>query len=145
MGLRKPEEVWDTQFKKLFEKREPDEAEQIINIISLIVYSDKNDDMGRLYTRVGLKTFSEIIDVFNGRVVKFMDKADFKDALVLALCYYYRETKGYSWEKVKAILPFDVNTVSMGIRISNLNSKIRKQIDEIFNKMDSEGGETDEG
>lgn len=135
MGLKNPEEVWDSQFKNLFEKKEPTETEQILNVVSLIVHSDKNDDMGRLYSRVGLKTFSEVLDVFGGRYVKFMTKEEFKDSLMLALCYYYRETRGFSWEKIKAILPFQINTVSMGIRISNMNSRIKKEIDRIFSEI----------
>jgi hypothetical protein len=144
MGFDKPEQLWQKQLNELFTKKEPSETEKILNVVGLIVHSSKNEDMSRLYSQVGLKAFTEVIEVFGGRTVKFIEKEQLRENLVLALCYYYREVKGYSWDKIKNTLPFEINPVSMGIRISSLNSKIRKEIDEILEIVEVPDGEQED-
>lgn len=140
MGFDKPEQLWQKQLNELFTKRKPSDTEKILNVVELIVHMSKNDDMSQLYSRVGIRAFTEVIEIFGGRTVKFIDKEELRETLVLALCYYYREIKGYDWDKVKSVLPFEINSVSMGIRISSLNNKIRKEIDEILSTIGDDDG-----
>lgn len=135
MGIARPEELWQRQLSDLFDEREPNDIEKILNVVSLIIHSGKNEDMSRLYARIGLKAFSETIEVFGGRSVSFIEKEELRENLFLAICYYYREIKGYDWSKIKEILPFEINPVSMGIRISGLNNRIRREIDEILDTI----------
>lgn len=138
MGLQKPEELWEKQLGELFGKRKKSETEHLIDIVSLLIHLNRNDDMGHLYSRIGLKAFTEVIEVFGGRQITFIEKEELRENLILALCYYYREYKNMSWDEVKEKLPIEINTVSMGIRIGNLNKKVKREIEKVFAEMREE-------
>lgn len=139
MSLGSPQDVWEKQLATLFQKEEPTQIEQIINIVSMILYANEaNKDMGALYSKVGLESFTKTIELFSGRTVKFMEISKLRDNLIMALCYYYREVKKMSWDEVKEIVPYELNTVSIGIKIKHLNKNIRKKLDEYFEHIEED-------
>lgn len=133
MSLNNPKEVWEKQLTEIFTKKQPTEMEQIINIASMILYvNETNKDMGALYSKVGLEAFTQTIELFSGRTVRFMKKENLREYLLLAVCYYYREFKKLDWNEIQKILPYDINTVSIGIKIKNLSKNIKKELDNYF-------------
>ena len=102
------------------------DSELIQELIKLHLFKNSEKDesllwMVELYNLVGLELFTQIIDLMNGRSVKFPKKNDFKDTINQALCYYYRTIENKSWAEIKEILGQDLKTVKMGIKNSQFD------------------------
>lgn len=117
----------------------------LLKIVSLIITQNAsgNDDLCRLYRVLKLEDFIKVVSIFDGRTVKFFSKDEIDEALVLALCYYYKEIEGKSWDQIRELIPFEISSISFGVKIKNLNSFLRAQIDGLFKKLDE--GEASNG
>jgi len=127
--------LWEKKLNRLFEKRTPEDVELLINLVSLSIYSRSNKDLGSLYTVLGTDDFSKVISLFSGRTISFPDREEFREALLVAVCYYYKELKGYEWTKIKEELPFakdEINSIKIGKGIKKLNKEIKQQLFDLF-------------
>jgi len=127
--------LWEKKLNRLFEKRKPEDVELLINLVSLSVYSRNNKDLGSLYTILGTDNFSKVISLFSGRTITFPDREEFREALIIAVCYYYKEILNYEWSKIKEELPFakdEINSIKIGKGIKKLNKEIKKQFFDLF-------------
>lgn len=131
--FKNPTEVFEAQFNKLFEKHKDTGADLLLKVVNMVLYQNNNNiDMQELYHEVGLDTFNKIISLFDGRDIKFYRKEEIKDTLILALCFYYKEILNMEWDAVKKEVPFEINTISMGLRLKMLNYKIKQEITRLF-------------
>lgn len=78
-----------------------------------------------LYNLLGLEKFMEVMDILAGKTIKFPTREDFKETLQIALCYYYKKYRNYSWDDIKAKLGGDLQTVKFGIKTSQLDLFIK--------------------
>lgn len=127
--------VWEKRLNKVFQKRDPEEIELLINLVSLTIFSRNREDLGEMYHLLGLDGFSKIISLFSGRTVAFPDREEFRSQVLIALCYYYKELKGMDWKDIKKELPFaeeEINTIKLGKGIAKLKKEIKQQIQDIF-------------
>lgn len=130
-----PTEVFEEQLNDIFVRSREDNNNAIIRILNILVYSNtKNQDLIDLYNLLGVDGFVSVVSLFEGRTVKFPNKEEIKEQLLLALIYYYREIENLSWSDIKNKIPFEFSTISYSMKIKNLNSSISKQIDEILRK-----------
>ena len=61
------------------------------------------------------------------KTIKFPHKSDFKETIQIALCYYYRQFKDYSWEEIKELIKDDdLSSVKLGVRVQQLQRFINK-------------------
>jgi hypothetical protein len=67
----------------------------------------------------------EVMDILSGKTIKFPTREDFKETLQIALCYYYKKYRNYSWDEIKAKLGGDLQTVKFGIKTSQLDLFIK--------------------
>ena len=132
--------VFEEQVNRIFTKHKSDEVELILKALSLILYSTQNNtDIVELYRTIGLDAFIKIINLFDGRTVKFPPKKVIKNYLILALSYYYKEVEGKDWETIKQEFPFDITSISYGIQIKNLNNFIKQKMYEILKNLHKNG------
>ena len=90
-----------------------------------------------IYELLGSEKFAELIEIINGRTIKFPDRESFKESVQIALCYYFKYIKHKKWDEIKEILQDDdVSSVKYGI---NCN-KLSQFINEMSAKMISEKG-----
>lgn len=133
MSFERPEDIWEKKYRNLFKMHDPSDMEVLLNIVSMMVHSrEGNTDMSRLYNAVGLENFSKVIDLFDGRTVKFTTKDNFRELLILALCWYYRDMQGMDWNQIQEIMPFEINPVSYGIRLSRFSRDVHESVQEAF-------------
>jgi hypothetical protein len=131
--LNEPDYLWQDQINSIFQLKSKDEADVFFNIINLILgVSLKNTDLVKLYKLLGLDNFSKVINAFNGKNLKLISSEELKDAIILALLFYYKEVKRLTWDEIKQEVPFEVNAIKYGIRIKNLNSTIKQEIFKFF-------------
>ena len=63
----------------------------------------------------------------------FPTKEEFKEAIILVLCYYYHVMEGRDWKEIKRILGMpDVNFVKYGIKLNKLKDFIADLIKRRF-------------
>ncbi len=133
--FNKPTEVWEEQMNELFLSREKDEANKVIEALSIILsmnYTKKNHDIIDLYNFMGFDTFVSILSLFERRTVSFPSKEEIKDSIIFALIFYYREIKGYSWTEIKEIVPFEFSSISYSFKLKSLNKFMIENLKEVL-------------
>lgn len=100
----------------------------IKNIIKLIMLKDSNKSHNAMvlidvYNYFGLDAFVDLIDIMNGKEVKFPDIEEFKETIKIAISYYYKYIKHQSWENIKELFNDDSSNsyIKYGINCSKLN------------------------
>lgn len=89
---------------------------------SLLIYTE-------IYNLLGPDKFTSLVRLLDGRTLRLPKKDKLKDSVLLSLCYYYKNIEKKSWEQIKDILGIqDLNTIKMGIHISQLDSFLDKMI-----------------
>lgn len=132
--FKNPTEVLEEQINEIFLNRHEDKTDTIISALSIILNmtNSKNQDIIDLYNLVGMDTFVSLVSLFERRTITFPPKNEIKDAIILAMVFYYKETKKLSWEEVKEILPFEFSSISYSSKIKNLKSYIIENLRDIF-------------
>ena len=131
--------IIDDKINKMFEKEERNNNDVLFKIFNLVLYKNaRNTDMIDLYKNFSISDFVKIISIFDGKIVKFYSLNEIRETLLLTLTYYYREIMEYTWEEIKQMVPFEINTIKYGIQIKNLNSYLKQKINEIFNNKKKE-------
>lgn len=123
--------VWEKQLEDLFEKKSKEDIDFIWEIINIRLV-DYNKDMLELIRLMGLENFSKIINLFDGKRVQFLKVNELKEELMLALFFLYKEKKGYDWKEIKKRVPFPVNSIKYGIKITQTSKLIKEKIQGIF-------------
>ena len=133
-----PNDYHEERLRRLLSRKKKSEIDVILEAVSLILYSTQsNKDIIELFNLLDMDAFVKVVTLFDGRTIKFPTRKYLKNALTLALLYYYKEIKGMDWEEIKKEMPFEVSTISYGIQIKNLNNFIRQKLFEILRHLDN--------
>ena len=101
--------------------------------LSLLEKASKDKDlllMTEVYNLLGLDKFTDLIALLDGKDLRLPNKEDFKEANLIILCYYYHVLEKKSWDEIKTILGLpDLNTVRLGIKISQYEKFLKTYID----------------
>jgi hypothetical protein len=133
---------------KLFQKK-IDDVFNDKNIKNQYIYDLLNLVSGRKYhykipqivNEIGVNNFLKMLKIIKNDVVELPKFTDFKDDLILAICYYYREIKKMEWTEIKERLPFIIDkdqTITIGIRIKQLKKYINEKFCEILSNGDAD-------
>jgi|WetSurMetagenome_2_1015567.scaffolds.fasta_scaffold06330_13 hypothetical protein len=126
--------LWESQLQEIFSMTEKTNMESFISILSMIMYEKFDEKIANLYAIVNnLDLFTSIVNTFSGVTLVFPDREKFKESIVLALSYYYKEVKGMDWEYIKKELPFDdILLLKAGKNLNKLNKLIKKRIKQLL-------------
>lgn len=130
--------------KEYFKKHEYNKNIDIIfKIVDLLLYEGmRSTDAFYLYKMLGLKDFSRIINILDGKELKLPSKKDFEDNLLCALFYYEREINHLSWTDIKKKYPeIQIKSIKHAYKIKSLNSFIHNKIMEQLNKIEDKENE----
>lgn len=124
---------WEKQINEIFKNKKESEIDVFLQAVNLVIFSSiKNNEILELYKLVGLETFTKIINFFNGRNIKTIKVEEFREALMFAIYFYMINVEGKDWKEIKEDMPFEVESIKYGIRITKLNKVIQEQLAEIF-------------
>jgi hypothetical protein len=138
-------DIWTEKIQTMFKKKPKQEEELFLDIVSMIAYQRYDDKLSAVYKELGVEIFNKVVAILSGETIIFPDRQDWRDSMLTALCFYYKELKNISWAEIKEILPFKrINTIKIGKRINSLNEEIITKIFESFQKIDELGGGIDE-
>ena len=88
-----------------------------------------------MYNLLGLEKFTALVSLVDGKTITFPTKEEFKEAIILVLCYYYHIMEGRNWKEVKSILGMpDVNFIKYGIKLNKMKDFITDLIKRRFRR-----------
>ena len=76
--------------------------------------------------------------MLDGRTVRFPTSTELKDAIILALCFYYREIENKDWAEIHDLVPYNFNSISISYKIKSLNAAMRQELKNFFTEKISE-------
>lgn len=127
--------VFEQQLKSIFRPVNGEDQSSLFSIISLIFYHDsKVSELHDVYKLLGLDNFIKLISLVDGRTIKFPTSTELKDAIILALCFYYREIENKSWTEIHDLIPYNFNSISIAYKIKSLNSTLKTELKNFFGK-----------
>lgn len=110
------------------------ENDRIMNLFSIILNQNThgNRDMINLFNVLGqdVELFSKVVTLFDGRRVRFPEKSEIEESMVLALIYHYRYEEKMEWDAIRKIIPFDFSPMEYAMKIKGLNKFISKQLED---------------
>jgi hypothetical protein len=125
--------VFEKQLREAFKPAFDNYQSDLFRAIALVFYhNEKLSDIYDAYKLLGVENFVRIIHLFDGRTVRFPTSTELKDAIILSLCFYYREIEGLTWEEVHDRIPFNFSSLTISYKIKSLNAALRSEIAEIF-------------
>lgn len=131
--------VWEERLKRIFATKPKSDEELFLDIVSMFIYHQEDDNISTLYKEVGLEKFIRLLGLLGGTSIEIPSQDHLRDSMLTALCFYYKDIKNKSWEEIKAILPFNgLNTVSYGIAIAKLEKDIAEKVRNNFKDIDED-------
>lgn len=128
--------VFERQMREAF--KPIDEQNALFSAVALVFYHDvKISEIFDVYKLLGMENFVKLIHLLDGRTIRLPTSEELQDAILLAICFYYREIEGLEWDEIHDKIPFRFNSISMSYKLKSLNSAIRAELRKIFN-VDSE-------
>lgn len=127
--------VFEHQLKDIFKPVEDKEQTTLFSILSLVFYHNaKITDLHDIYKLLGLDNFIKLVSLLDGRAVRFPTLSELKDAIILALCFYYREIEYKDWQEIHELVPYSFNSISVAYKIKSLNAAMRQELKNFFSK-----------
>jgi hypothetical protein len=139
--INNPSELWEEKLNNVFKKKDKTEIEMFLDIVSLILYNNNNQIISGLYSILSLDDFIKVINLLSGETVKFPCKEEVKEAIELALIFYYKNIKGMtSYKDIKAlniIEEKDFSSISIGKKLNKLTSELQEKILNMYLDMEN--------
>jgi hypothetical protein len=125
--------VFEKQLRDAFKPVFANKQSDLFKAIALVFYhNEKLSDIYDVYKLLGVENFVRIIHLFDGRTVRFPTSTELKDAIILSLCFYYKEIEGLTWEEIHDRIPFKFSSLTVSYKIKSLNAAIRAELIELF-------------
>jgi len=141
--IQDPLETWQIKLNNIFKYKEKSEVAVFLDIVGMIIHnSDKNTDMSSMYETLDFESFIKMIHLFDGRTVTFPTKEELKESIELALFFYYKNVAGVtSYKDLKKFNLKDgkeLNSISMGRKLSKLSREIQEKLKDEFLKFEGQ-------
>lgn len=124
-------------------KAEQANASETFNQLSLFIFNleDSSSDLYKLARLLPEEQLYKIIEYFDGTVLKIPTKDKYKEALLLALVFYFYEVKHLSWGNIKSILHMetdfkDYSSISLGKKIIKIRNALNKELKSLLMNLD---------
>jgi hypothetical protein len=129
--------VFEKQLREAFKPAVDDRQSDLFRAIALVFYhNEKLSDIYDAYKLLGVENFVRMIHLFDGRTVRFPTSTELKDAIILSLCFYYKEVEGLSWEEVHDRIPFKFSSLTVSYKIKSLNAALKAELKDFFTHKD---------
>lgn len=136
--FEKPRTVFQQNVNNLM--KENPSKELVKDLIRLNMFKNAEKDekllvLAELYNLLGVEKFMDVMELLGGKTIKFPSKNSFKETIQIALCYYYRQYKNYSWDQIKELIhDDDLSSVRLGVRVQQLQRFIETNMEKIARK-----------
>ena len=126
--FEKPMTVFQQNINNIM--KEDTSKDLIEDLIKLQMFKNTEKDdkqlvLVELYNLLGTEKFMDVMDLLAGKTIKFPAKEDFKETVQIALCYYYRNFKDYSWDQIRTLVADeDLQSIKFGVKVQQLQKFI---------------------
>jgi hypothetical protein len=128
--------VFEKQLREAFKPAIDNQQSDLFRAIALVFYhNEKLSDIYDAYKLLGVENFVRLIHLFDGRTVRFPTSTELKEAIILSLCFYYREYEKLSWEEIHDRIPFKFSSLTISYKLKSLNAAIRAELSEVFKEQ----------
>lgn len=118
--------IFEKQLREAFKPMVDSHQSDLFRAIAIVFYhNEKLFDIYDAYKLLGIENFVRLIHLFDGRTVRFPSSMELKEAIILSLCFYYREIEGLTWEEVHDRISFNFSSLQMSYKIKSINSALR--------------------
>lgn len=130
--------LWEEDLERAFDKTNKTDSQLFMDILTIVVFNRFNGNIGKLYKIINnMEMFTTIIETFSDLSLRFPDSKEFKDSIILAIVYYYREVQKLPWEQVQKELPYEKDLpLRFGKKVVNVNNDIKRYLDKLLVKED---------
>ena len=88
--------------------------------------NSKNLALVEIFNLLGVEKFTELIDLLDGKTIKFPTKDTLKEYVIIALCFYHKKYFGRTWPEIKEIIGDDkLKSIKYGLKVQNLETFIK--------------------
>ena len=107
----------------------------ITDLINIQMHKNAEKDakmliLVELFNLVGLDEFIKILDLVDGRPVKFPSREEFKETVQTAICYYYKNFQNYDWSKIEELVNDpEMKSTRMGIKVNQLQKFMQERVE----------------
>ena len=120
---------------KYFKEEEKDVA-KIFDQLSFYIYSLKSpkSDLYMLAKILDEETLSKVIDYFGGDILKIPSKEDYQESLLISICFYLKEIKGWNWIEIKKFMDIPekykdkISMISVGGKINKVKRQLNRDL-----------------
>jgi hypothetical protein len=133
------------QIDKFFNKEKKD-TQALLYQISLLVFKflAPDTDLYDLFKneKIDSNTLDALINHYDGELIKFPTKKQWKECLLTTLCFYLKYVKNMSWSQIKKEIPMaekDITsslTISLGKKNKLFSKKIKAEFQDIINNLE---------
>lgn len=132
-----PNSMLEEDVNDLFKTKSRNEVDILFETINLILYKNqKNTDMVQILKVFGIETFVKLIQLFDGKTVRFMKDKEMTDALTLAIVYYFKRIKGINdWEKIQEFFGNkELDRLSLSHKVHGLDQFTKQKLLQLMGK-----------
>ena len=138
-----PRNLFQQKIKNIFDKETTETKSLITDILKLFCLFKMNrpqqtknwEPLNEVFNRFGTKTFIELLDIFDGKTIRFPTRKEIKDLIIASLCYYYKEIENKTWEEIKETIGIQENsTIQYGIKVRQLKTFLEQGMTQLLFK-----------
>lgn len=146
---KSPKNLFQQRIKEILDKKPTESKNLIADILKLFCLfklsrpqQSKNwEPLNEIFNRFGIQIFIELLDIFNGRTIRFPTRKELKDLIIASLCYYYKEIEGKQWDEIKELLSIqDNHTIQYGIKVRQLKTFLDQSTIQLLFKKNKKKG-----
>lgn len=135
MKIQTPNSILEEELNELFLKKKSSDIDLIFSTLTLLLTKNEyNTDLVDSLKILGIDTFVKMVHLFSGRTIDFPKTEDFREALLLTICYYYHAIENKTWKEIEEIFPevnnYEKGKLSLSLKITNLDTWIKQKMQE---------------
>jgi hypothetical protein len=121
---------------------------QLFLYICSLETKDSPSDLYILGKLLKTEDIKKIIDYFDGDLIRIPRKEEYRNAMLVSLCFFLKVIKGYSWADIKDFISLPENssdilsTISVGRKINSIQDSLGNDIIKALQNMEIDNIDT---
>lgn len=133
--MRIMDQIVKQTLDKYFEQ-EQQSSEHIFNQLAMYIYSldSDNSDLAVLAKLLDEDNLKKLIEYYDGKHIRTPTKKKFQECLLVSLCFYLKEVKGWNWAEIKSFMDLpekfsdEISMISLGGKINKIKSRLQNDL-----------------
>lgn len=145
----KPKTIFQDRVNEIIDKTAASDVIEDLIHLQMFKSAEKNGknlSLVEVYNLLGVEKFTELIDLLDGKTIKFPTKDTLKEYVIIALCFYHRKYFGRSWKEIKEIIGDDkLKSIKYSLQVQSLENFIKYLQERTSERLTLEGNDGPNG